>query len=263
MKGTILTMGLLCLIACGPNGNQHKIVIRKDKDGHILSETHVAFDSVRDGVEKKFNKNGTIKSEIEYSNGVRHGWDKRYDGQGKISSQGQFENGLENGVRYEYYDNGNLQSEGFWLNGKAFGNTIFYYRNGKPRLFNCYDFDEHNRYLIKYDTNGSIKIEDGDVLGQILINGREERETIQKSLIAIGSVATPPRRTVKVYVREFGSKTLTSLPIQHNQINYTHTFSTVGNIRLTFIAEMFEASGQLMKKDSIVKDLIVEDNIHR
>ncbi len=235
-------------------------VVTKDGNGNIQSEINYINDTVMDGAAKYYYKNGIIKEEINYSNGLKEGSHTSYYRDGSIESKIQFKKGVREGTSEWHFPNGKIKETSNWINNKAFGNAIFYYENGMPETFCSYDFADHTRYLIKYDSNGKKIKEEGTVLGQFLLDGNFDSIAINKPMVAKVSVAVPPDSKVVVFVGELIKSKLTevdTLPVQNNIVTYTQTFKEKGKHRLVTVGEIKDLHGNIVKQDSIYTDITV------
>jgi antitoxin component YwqK of YwqJK toxin-antitoxin module len=252
----------VCVAGCFKKriGNE-SLVVERDGDGHIQSEIHYINDSIKHGTARYYDRNGKLREEIDYKNGLKDGWIKIYYPDGKMEGKGQFKDGLREGLKFLYYDNEKLKEESNWLKDRAFGNAYFFYKNGKIETFNSYDFHEHNRYLIKYDSNGAKLREEGTVLGQLLLNSPFDSVVINKEMIAKISVAVPPERSVKVVVVESKGTKMVDLPVNNNLALYTKVFAVKGKQNFTVVGEMTDKMGNVIKRDSIsTVVLVIEDH---
>lgn len=258
----LFVLFLNIVISCTQKKVDNKsYVVTKDGNEIIQSEINYINDTVMDGVAKYYYKNGIIKEEINFSKGLKEGTNTSYYQDGSIESKTQFKKGVRDGIYESYFPNGKIKEKGNWLNNKAFGNAFFYYENGLTETFNCYDFEEHNRYLIKYDSNGKKIKEEGTVLGQFLLDGKFDSILMNKPMVAKVSVAVPPDSKVVVFVGKLiipnKITEADTLPVLNNIATYTQTFKEKGNHRLVTVGQIKDLQGNLVKQDSIYTDITV------
>lgn len=78
-------------------------------DGKIASETNYV-EGVKEGVFKKYSKEGVVLEEIPYKNNQFSGLVTYRDIKGNLLAQGHYEKGLKKGI-WKYYENGKLVKE--------------------------------------------------------------------------------------------------------------------------------------------------------
>ena len=259
----ILYLLLFILFAtCKQETDNKKFVVVKDEKGNVESEINYINDTLMHGLAKYYYKNGNLKVETYYDSGLKNGWHRRYYEDGKIKSKISFKKGLLEGASQWYFPNGKVSEEANWINNKPFGNSIFYYENGSVKTYNCFDFQEHNRYLIKYDINGQKIKEEGTVLGQLLYEVNLDSIPVNKPWIVKVSVAVPPNTKVNVILGKLVKselKEITLLPVENNMVIYQETFLVKGKYTLITIGEIKDKQGFVLKRDSIRTDIIVVD----
>ncbi len=84
----------------------------------------------QDGLIKSYYGDGTVKTEITFSNNIRQGLAKFYYSNGNIKQQLNYSNGAVDGVVKEYYENGKLKELYTIENGRREGATSIYDTNG-------------------------------------------------------------------------------------------------------------------------------------
>jgi hypothetical protein len=263
MKGKLQCLLFLLLsVACGLETEHKNLVVKKDNEGNVVSEITYLNDTLMHGSAKYYYKNGNVKEEINYDSGLKNGWHIRYFENGRVKSKVPFKKGLREGTSQWYFPNGKVSEEANWLNNKPFGNSIFYYENGSVETFNCFDFQEHNRYLIKYDINKKKIREEGTVLGQLLYETNLDSIPTNTPIILKISVADPPNRDVNVVIGKLVNdelKEIRRLPVENNIVTYKETFLIKGKYTLLTIGEMKDEQGIILKRDSIRTDITVID----
>lgn len=235
-------------------------VVTRYGDGTILSEINYINDTIMHGIAKYYYKNGKVKDEINYTNGLKNGIHKTYTLEGLLESSIEFKNGIQEGNTYWYHKNGKLKSKSFWINGKTFGDAYYYYDTGVLESYRSFDFEEHNRYLIKYDSSGLKIREEGTALGQLLLNGDFNSIPLNKNIIISISVANPPNTSTRVLLSEIkGEKIVNTkeLSVENNEATHTITFNEKGKHTLITVGEIKDLKGNLIKQDTIYTDITV------
>ncbi|SHO81659.1 Phophatidylinositol-4-phosphate 5-kinase [hydrothermal vent metagenome] len=98
-------------------------------NGKVESKISLNEDGIKDGIERRYNKNGTIKYIAYYKNGKKNGIEEWFDREGKILSQTHYKDDIVDGVEKIYYDNGVVMLERRYSNGKKHGLEIKFNRN--------------------------------------------------------------------------------------------------------------------------------------
>jgi len=252
---------LALLIACTYKRLDNKsCVVTKDGQGNVQSEIHYINDTTIHGIAKYYYKNGKVKDEINYTNGLKNGIHKTYTREGLLESSIEFKNGIQDGNTYWYHENGKLNSKSLWVNGKAFGDAYYYYDIGVLESYRSFDFEEHNRYLIKYDSSGLKIREEGTVLGQLLLDGDFDSVPLNKNVAISISVATPPNTSTKVLLGEINADKIVNtkeLPIRNSEATYTITFNEEGKHKLVTAGELKDLKSNILKRDTIYTDITV------
>ncbi len=99
------------------------------ENGSVESKVSLDNNGSKDGIERKYNKNGTIKYIAHYKNGKKNGVEEWFDRDGKILSQTHYKDDLLDGVERIYHDNGVIMLERRHINGKKHGLEIKFNRN--------------------------------------------------------------------------------------------------------------------------------------
>jgi len=96
----------------------------------------------KDGMEKKYYPDGSLRAEIRYVDGKKHGIAKEYYRNGNLKLVVNYEKGIKEGASSFYYENGKLYRETPYRKGKIEGTRKIYsngkliaevpYKNGKP-----------------------------------------------------------------------------------------------------------------------------------
>ncbi len=99
----------------------------------ISAEVPISNLSVR----RDFYEDGSIKEEIELSNGVKDGSRRKWNRDGIQSVEGTMKDDKWHGAYKEWYSNGMPKLKGQYLEGRQHGEWNFYDKNGEqlPSLF--------------------------------------------------------------------------------------------------------------------------------
>jgi len=99
------------------------------ENGSVESKVSLDNNGSKDGIERRYNKNGSIKYIAHYKNGKKNGVEEWFDRDGKILSQTNYKNNILDGVERIYHDNGTIMVERRHKNGKKHGLEIKFNRN--------------------------------------------------------------------------------------------------------------------------------------
>lgn len=191
---------LLFLFSC-TEGDKKTIETKLYPNGKTESVVTKINDTILDGISLYYYSDGSLKEQTEYGFGKKNGIHCKYYKNGQREFRVNYKDGSRHGTSYWYYENGQIKEKSNWLNGKEFGDAFFYYENGKLENYSSYDFERHNRYLIKFDSNGVKLKEEGSILGQFLLDGDFDSIPVNKEITAKISVVNPPERLIKVYLK--------------------------------------------------------------
>lgn len=112
---------------------------------------------IRDGLVKKFYEDGTIKSEITYTNSKKNGIKKKYTINGKIREEISYKDDKIHGIRTYYFDQLIIKIVNY-DNNKIHGKSILYFPNTDYIVNIEANYKEgklHGQY-IEYDKSGEI-----------------------------------------------------------------------------------------------------------
>ena len=216
----------------------------------------VEFNSLNDSLqltEKKiFYQDGKIDFVETLHVHKTEGYSKEYFRNGVLASKIFFKNGFSQG-RSCYWDTlGNLETVSHHLHGKLFGDSYDFYPDGKLESYRCLDYEEHTRYLVKYDVNGKIKKEEGLVLGQLMYYGDTIGISTGTNYTIEVCVSTPPGRKAKVQVIDstIPNAKWIDLQVEDNYVWYERKFTTKGVHRIYFKGTLVDKAGKLIATDS-------------
>ncbi|MBP9479373.1 MAG: hypothetical protein KBF12_12220 [Sebaldella sp.] len=177
-----------------------------DKDGGIIYNT-VFKDGT--GLEKLYDRSGSILLESEMVKGLYDGEMKLYNEDGSIRSKTTSKSGISNGSHILYFPNGKMLSEMNYKDGVLDGKYAVWNKEGKKLYETNFvngkgvmkNYDENGEIFleIKYDTGGSIletKTKNNDITyknGQIegkntvfFLNGKKSYEANYKDGVLTG-----------------------------------------------------------------------------
>ena len=108
-----------------------------------------------DGTTKSYYKNGSLFAEYSYTNDVWDGFYKSYKKNGNTSLMGWYQMGQRQGDWYTYSPDGTIASHGYYLNDKPYGYQVYYRLDGKIHYEEFYK-DDLLQYYNNYDTTGAL-----------------------------------------------------------------------------------------------------------
>ncbi len=249
-------------ISCKRSTENPLFRVTFDANGNKESEVTYINDTVKHGVAKYYYKGGMIlKDELSYINNVKDGWHSHFSIDGNIESRIFFKDGKQEGKTYWYYSNGKLEQVSNWHIGKAFGDAVFFTQEGKLESYSLCDFEEHVRYLIKYDSLGKIIKEEGKLVSQFLLDGQFDSIPVNKEVNAKICVALPPNRKIKVTLKEYGPNgdliSIKEPKVKSNAVEFKRVYTSTGDYKIVTKAEMRGIKGLFIRDDSIITFLKV------
>ena len=116
-------------------------------------------DSMAVDTNYNFYENGKIQFiEVRDDSGYSNGETKIFFEKGNIEEIQNYKKNTLHGFNYRYNQDGFLYSKVFNLNNKQVGDCYWYHGDGViVRKYGFYDFENHNRNLVTYDSIGSIR----------------------------------------------------------------------------------------------------------
>ncbi|MCH1478554.1 MAG: toxin-antitoxin system YwqK family antitoxin, partial [Crocinitomicaceae bacterium] len=125
---------LVGLVSCGDVNEElkekGKHTIKKHFDtGEILEEQYL--NGKKEGISKKWYKNGKLKSEANYKGGKKEGPCKNWYSNGQLKSEFVYKDGKYDGIHREWHENGQLKSKRNYKRGKQYGIWRMWYENGQ------------------------------------------------------------------------------------------------------------------------------------
>ena len=123
---------------------------------------------IKNGLIKRFHKNGILKHEAFYINDKVEGPSKSWHENGQIAKEEEYKKGLRVGTWKWYYPSGQLQFiQPFNEKGHYHGHVVSYYENGKKNYERFYENNKHK------DEVSTSWYENGDIQSQLIHkNGR-------------------------------------------------------------------------------------------
>jgi hypothetical protein len=178
MKGLLLLI-LFCQSAFAqPSGNDtlqnftdpatgfkqgHWVILNKvkklpDYPAEAKVEEGKFVDSKKDGIWKMYFANGTVKSEITYTNNRPSGYAKIYYPNGKLQEEGNWENNRWVGGYKTYYENGQAFYDFNYTNvGKREGEQKYYYENGQIMMIGAMHEGKEAGVWEEHYENGDLR----------------------------------------------------------------------------------------------------------
>ena len=86
----------------------------------------------KDGVIRKFAKDGSLKAEVNYKAGMKEGVAKDFYKDGQVHYEINYRDDVKNGVANWYYENGQLYMSCNYTDGELDGIETKYYESGIP-----------------------------------------------------------------------------------------------------------------------------------
>ena len=110
-----------------------------------------------DGLIKILYEDGSLKSEINFTNGKRNGQEKEYYKSGKLKAEYTNLDNLMNGDYISYYENGEINSQGKYKDGIQIGDWVYYNKYGEKTEEMFYDEKGKKTGIYKqYDIDGIL-----------------------------------------------------------------------------------------------------------
>lgn len=153
---TIYLFLFLAVAACKSNLEKVEMM---DEDGYKIEYTRAKKTFAKEGLLKKYYKEGGVFEEANYSNDVLNGERKMYYPNGKVQIVETYKEGSFDGPYKVYYDNGQVQLEGDYLNNNMEGSWTGYYNTGELKEKVTFKGSEENGPFIEYYKNGNLKAE--------------------------------------------------------------------------------------------------------
>lgn len=140
--------------SCVSEYNNNGILIRKyiKKTGRRVSHYYYI------GIYKKWNDEGILISDQNYSNNKLNGISKIYSDNGKLLKYCNYIDGLRDGVYKEYYENGKLKKCSDYTRDLRNGDHEEYYENGKLKIKNRYRNNKKHGTHEEYNENGILTL---------------------------------------------------------------------------------------------------------
>lgn len=133
----------------------------------------------------KYNKNGTINVEYNYSNGEKTGLTKWYNENGEVYKEGTYFQGKLEGVLTHYYNDGTYTKINL-VEGKKEGKTTHYFKSDSIKGVQDYSGDKLNGDELWYYENGQLRYhkyhEDGKLMELIATYDKEGKEVDKGTL---------------------------------------------------------------------------------
>lgn len=205
-----------------------------------LDSSESSFDTVR-----AYYSNGALKYEYTGKDSLKDGYLKRYYPGGQLLATENYREGKLWGEIEYFYENGNFKQKTHYIDDEPFGHAYYYNEDGALRTYSGFDFEGQARYIRKYDAEGKIVQDEGQVLGQLYV-------TEDDSLRLMFSYAQPPgtKATVKGHIKRDDSTEVSIIPLQKR----------VGKIVLPYQVDEVRIIGELI--DTKTGKLITKDTLY-
>jgi len=112
------------------NDNGDSVYMRYDDQNRLSSYTTYK-NGLKNGLAKKFYKNGKTQFDIIYKNGLKEGLTKWYYETGKLYRETTYHDDEVEGIQRKYYENGKLMAEIPYKNGEVIPGLKEYTKSGK------------------------------------------------------------------------------------------------------------------------------------
>lgn len=190
-------------LACVENDNKASgYRIKRYRNGSVKSTGYYINDSIIVDTFRTYYSGGERESvQIFDSNGLLKGTCQYFDELGRLTQTIEYANGKTNGYIIDYFPNGGIESKAWTHNGIMIGDAFEYYPNGKIKLYNFYDFSQHNRLVQEFKIDGTLVRSAGN---DFLVDSLLEREdTLQFFFL----VAHPPFEKTNLVLKKIYGKT--------------------------------------------------------
>ncbi len=132
------------------------------KDDGTKTGTEV-YDTTGDLIKKiTYFNTGKVEIERAMKNGKSEGVTRKYDNEGKLKSEINYKNGREDGKSYVFYTSNqdDYSATSYYTNGKLNGDYSETYENGKPKVKGTYTNGSKSGKWTYYKNNGKVDREE-------------------------------------------------------------------------------------------------------
>ncbi|MEZ4948958.1 MAG: toxin-antitoxin system YwqK family antitoxin [Saprospiraceae bacterium] len=151
----IVFLFILGFLSCS---DEYETVEVKHENGTIAEQyTRRKVDFAKEGVYKKFDDQGNLLEEANYSNDTLDGLRVIYFANGKHQVEEHYVKGQFEGPFKSFHEDGNLKLEGVYENNKMTGPWKAYYENGQLKEIVQFEANQENGPFIEYYENGNLK----------------------------------------------------------------------------------------------------------
>jgi len=147
------------------------------KDG---KKTKGRKEKVVNGIDKKYMRDGSLHSIINYKDGVRHGISKSYYKSGKLQLVIPYDMGEKEGVLKMYFENGKLRRETEYKKGQKNGSRKSYFTTGVLSSEISYKNDMPANDLLEYLKSGKKRSKYPELKTKVIDNLNSTGEYIVK-----------------------------------------------------------------------------------
>jgi len=111
-----------------------------DREKNHLERIHYKMGK-REGNNKTFFADGTLRIEVNYIDDLKEGMEKYYFSSGKLASEVNYIHGKKEGIQKEYNEDGTLNNKVTYKNGYKEGEKRWYNKKGKVTKTLTYKMD--------------------------------------------------------------------------------------------------------------------------
>lgn len=149
------TGAIQALVKYDKAGNFGRAILYYD-DGIKMAEGNYINQNVKDSTWKYYTTDGVLIIEETYKNSKKNGISKRYFRNGKVSQSVPWENGVINGVYTEYYESGQKLIETVYKKGINDGLFYRYHENNATAIKGMYKNNISEGKWQYFDSKGGL-----------------------------------------------------------------------------------------------------------
>lgn len=141
------------------NDKPFTVISERFYDNTVQASKTTYTNGIKNGVERKWFKDGSLSYDAFYSEGLKKGESKTWWKNGNLRTTSRFENGVANGLQEQWYQSGSKFKEITLVNGKEEGLQKAWRDNGK--IYNNYEAKNGRIFGLKRATL-CFQLEDED-----------------------------------------------------------------------------------------------------
>ena len=127
----------------------------KYDSGQVQAVSHFEG-GLKEGVEKSWNEDGSLRLETNYKKGKTHGLSRNWHDNGQLMSETFYANGLVNGVSKTWHSNGEPDTETPYNFGKIEGTSKSWYKDGTKYTETNYRNNRKHGMDFRWDKEGKL-----------------------------------------------------------------------------------------------------------